>query len=141
ATLAQLNMSPRERAEQIAVNLERHRWLNGKLGDRYILVNAAGFEMWVIENGRAVFSSRVINGEAGRWETPEFSETMTHMVVNPTWYVPMSIARQEILPKLKQDPSYLAKAGMRLIGADVEAEQINWHTVTPQSFPGRVTQL
>lgn len=141
ATRAQLNISPRQRAAQIAVNLERMRWLNGQLTDRYILVNAAGFEMWVIEDGRPVFSSRVINGEKGRWETPEFSEMMTHMVVNPTWYVPMSIARHEILPKLQNDPTYLAKAGMRLVGADAEAEEIDWRTITPDTFPGRVTQL
>jgi murein L,D-transpeptidase YcbB/YkuD len=141
ATLAQLNISPRERAEQIAVNLERQRWLNGRLTDRYILVNTAGFEMWVMEDGRPVLSSRVINGQANEWETPEFSEMMTHMVVNPTWYVPMSIAKYEILPKLKQDPTYLAKAGMRLIGVDAEAEQIDWSGVTPETFPGRVTQL
>lgn len=139
ATLAQLNTSPRERVEQIAVNLERMRWLNRDVGDRYILVNVAGFEMWVMENGHAAFSSRVITGQADSWETPEFTETMTHLVVNPTWYVPMSIAKYEILPKLKQDPNYLAKAGMRLLGA--EEEEIDWSTITPETFPGRVTQL
>lgn len=139
ATLAQLNTSPRERVEQIAVNLERLRWLNRDLGSRYILVNAAGFEMWVMENGNPVFSSRVITGKTNSWETPEFTEMMTHMVVNPTWYVPMSIAKYEILPKLKQDPTYLAKAGMRLVGA--EEAHIDWNTITPETFPGRVTQM
>lgn len=139
ATLAQLNISPRERVEQIAVNLERLRWMNRDVGERYILVNVAGFEMWVMENGHAAFSSRVITGQADSWETPEFSETMTHMVVNPTWYVPMSIAKYEILPKLKQDPDYLAKQGMRLVGTD--DEEIDWTTVTPETFPGRVTQM
>lgn len=138
ATLAQLNVSPRERAEQIAVNLERLRWMNKDLGDRHVLVNQAGFEMQVVERGRPVFQSRVIVGQPD-WETPEFSETMTHMVVNPTWYVPMSIARDEILPKLQEDPDYLAKRGMRLVGAD--AGDINWHLITPDNFPGRVTQL
>jgi murein L,D-transpeptidase YcbB/YkuD len=141
ATLAQMNVSPSARAEQIAVNLERLRWLNQNLGDRYILVNQAGFDMQVVEDGEPVFASRVIVGQAGRWQTPEFSETMTHMVVNPTWNVPMSIARDEILPELKEDPSYLAKRGMRLIGAGADAEQIDWSTVTPADFPGRVTQL
>ncbi len=140
ATLAQLNVSPRQRAEQIAVNLERLRWLNGHLGERYILVNQAGFEMQVVENGRPVFDSRVIVGEAGDHETPEFSELMTHMIVNPSWHVPMSIARNEILPKLKQDPSYLAKQGMRLVGAGTDAEYVDWANITPASFPGRITQ-
>ena len=138
ATLAQLNVSPTTRAEQIAVSLERLRWLNRDLGDRYVLVNQAGFEMQVIERGRPVFSSRVIIGETGRHQTPEFSDTMSHLIVNPSWHVPMSIARNEILPKLKEDPSYLARQGMRLVGAD--ADEIDWWNVTPDSFPGRVTQ-
>lgn len=141
ATLAQVNVSPQERAVQIAVNLERLRWLNGKLTGRYILVNTAGFEMWVIEDGHPVFSSRVITGQSGRWQTPAFEKTMTHMVVNPTWYVPTSIAKREILPKLKADPTYLAKRGMRLVGSDVPESEIDWASVTPATFPGRITQM
>lgn len=139
ATLAQLNISPRERVQQIAVNLERLRWGNQNVGDRYILVNVAGFEMWVMENGQPVFSSRVITGQSDTWETPEFTEIMNHLVVNPTWYVPMSIAKYEMLPKLKQDRDYLAKQGMRLVGAD--EDEIDWATITPETFPGRVTQM
>ncbi len=140
ATLAQLNVSPAARAEQIAVNLERLRWLNRDLGERYVLVNQAGFEMQVIERGRPVFASRVIIGETGKHQTPEFSELMTHMIVNPSWHVPMSIARNEILPKLKEDPAYLARQGMRLVGAGASAEEIDWSGIAPDAFPGRITQ-
>ena len=138
ATLKQLNISPRTRAEQIAVNLERMRWMNRDLGDRHILVNLAGFTMAVMENGREAFTSRVVVGKARKHRTPEFSETMTHMVINPTWNVPRSIATKEILPKLRANPNYLANRGMRLIGAD--ASTVDWSTVTPGTFPGRIAQ-
>ena len=119
ATLRQLNVSPKTRAEQIAVNLERLRWMNRDLGDRHILVNLAGFTMAVINNGREEFTSRVVVGKAREHRTPEFSKTMTHMVVNPSWYVPTSIAQKEILPKLENDPDYLSRRGMRMVNGRI----------------------
>ncbi|MEO1491211.1 MAG: L,D-transpeptidase family protein [Pseudomonadota bacterium] len=116
ATLKQLNVSPRTRANQIAVTLERLRWMNKDLGDRHVLVNLAGFEMAVMHNGRPEFESRVVIGKARKHRTPEFSDLMTHMVINPSWYVPKSIAVEEIMPKVRADPDYLARKNMRLLG-------------------------
>ena len=96
ATLKQLNTSPRMRAEQIAVNLERLRWMNRNLGERYILVNLAGFTFDVMRNGKSEFNSRVVVGKARKHRTPEFSDEMTHMVINPSWYVPTSIKEKEM---------------------------------------------
>ena len=104
ATLSQLNISPRTRAEQIAVNLERLRWLNKDLGERYVLVNLAGFTMAVMNRGRAEFTSRVVVGKAEEHRTPEFSDVMEFMVINPSWYVPRSIITKEYLPQLQEDP-------------------------------------
>lgn len=113
ATLAQLNISPQTRARQIAVNLERMRWMNRDLGERHILVNLAGFTMAVMNRGETEFTSRVVVGKARKHRTPEFSDEMTHMVINPSWYVPTSIAQEELLPKLAEDPDYLTTRGIR----------------------------
>ena len=119
ATLKQINVSPSTRAEQIAVNLERMRWKNRNLGDRYILVNLAGFTMDVMVNGKSDFSQRVVVGKARKHRTPEFSDEMTHMIINPSWYVPTSIARDEILPKLEKDPNYMANRNMRMVNGRI----------------------
>lgn len=137
ATLEQLNVSAAFRADQIAVNLERMRWLNRDLGRRHVKVNIPDFMMRVIEDGRQVFESRVVVGQR-RHQTPEFSDMMDHMVVNPTWFVPRSIAVNEMLPKLREDPSYLDRKGYRLSGADPWS--IDWTTVTPSTFPGSIRQ-
>ncbi len=138
ATRGALNAAPAKRARQIAVNLERIRWLNRDLGARHVMVNLAGFEMALVDNGAPIFTSRVVVGQGRRHRTPEFSDEMEYMVVNPTWHVPASIAREEILPELQADPSYLERKNMRLEGAD--ASLIDWTFVTPDSFPGRVKQ-
>ena len=93
--------------------------------------------MAVIEDGEIIFSSIVIVGRASQ-QTPEFSDVMEYMVVNPTWYVPRSLAGRELLPLLKRDPDYLERKNMSLIGAD--ASTIDWSTVTPATFPGKLLQ-
>jgi len=138
ATLRQLNVTPRKRAEQIAVNLERLRWQNRDLGERHVIVNLAAFTMSVINNGRQEFTTLAVVGKARRFRTPEFTQTLTHIIVNPSWNVPYSIASKEILPLLQEDPTYLSRKGMRLLGADEET--IDWATVTAGSFPGRIVQ-
>ncbi len=111
-TLAALNQSPRGRLAQIAVNMERLRWHNRDLGWRHVLVNQASFSMTVFENNTPVLESRVVVGKARKFRTPEFSDQMEYLVFNPYWNVPKSIARDEILPLLKNDPSYLSRNNM-----------------------------
>ncbi|MEM0942362.1 MAG: peptidoglycan-binding protein, partial [Pseudomonadota bacterium] len=139
ATRAALNVEPGFRAAQIAVNLERMRWLNRDLGAKHILVNLAAFEFDVLEDGKSVFNSRTVVGKARKHRTPEFSDEMDHMVINPTWFVPRSIAREEILPALQEDPTYLSRKNMRITGVD-DPSTIDWSTITPDTFPGKVRQ-
>lgn len=139
ATRAAINVDPGFRAAQIAVNLERRRWLNRELGAKHILVNLASFDMVVMDRGKRAFESRVVVGKSRKHRTPEFSDEMEVMVVNPTWHVPSSIARKEILPELQKDPTYLDRKGMRLTGVE-DPTLIDWQMVTPGSFPGRIKQ-
>lgn len=140
ATLAALNTPAESRLRQIAVGLERLRWLNRDLGHEHIIVNLADFRVSLMEGDRVLFSERTVIGKAWRHETPEFSDEMEYLVVNPTWHVPYSIASEEILPKLKEDPTYLSSRNMRLEGTDLPADLIDWEAVTPASFPGRIKQ-
>ena len=103
ATLRALNVPLADRLAQVVVNIERQRWMNKPLEPRHVLVNIAEQHAYVIDDGIATFDTVVVVGsdEAGR-RTPEFSDTMTHMVVNPSWYVPRSIVVNEYLPALKR---------------------------------------
>ena len=140
-TLAAVNTSAAHRAKQIAVNLERMRWLNYDLGARHIFVNTAAFTMVMIEDGETRFATRAVVGKSARkYQTPEFIDQLEYIVVNPYWNVPKSIAREEILPKLRENPFHLSDNNMQLLGSDLPASQINWAEITPQTFPGRVRQ-
>jgi murein L,D-transpeptidase YcbB/YkuD len=128
-TLAALNVPVESRINQIELNMERWRWLPSVLGDRYIFVNTAAFELSVIEYGRPVMKMRIVVGKP-YWHTPSFSARMTYLVMNPSWNVPRSIAVEEIIPKLHTDPEYLEGQVFKIIrGWGEETKVINPDTV------------
>lgn len=144
ATLAAINTNASERLQQVVVAMERARWMNRNLGKRHIHVNLADYTMRLKDNGRTVLESRVVVGKAKEHRTPEFSKDMTHMVINPTWHVPYSIASKELLPKLKKDRNYLNKRNMRLFnsaGSVVNAANLNLNAYSENNFPYRIKQL
>ncbi len=105
ATIAAINTSPETRLGQILVSLERERWMNIDRGKRHIWVNLTDFKAKIIDDGEVTFETRSVIGkdESGRM-TPEFSDVMDHMVINPSWYVPRSIVVNEYLPQLRGNP-------------------------------------
>lgn len=110
-TLAELNVPVADRIKQIQVNMERWRWLPASFGDRYILVNVPEFKLDLVEEGKPVYTMRVVVGKE-QSRTPAFSDKMTYLELNPYWNIPSTIVNAEILPKLAADPNYLASHNM-----------------------------
>ncbi|MDJ0822842.1 MAG: L,D-transpeptidase family protein [Paracoccaceae bacterium] len=106
-TMREINTAPETRLKSIIVAMERERWLNlpeGK-GKRHVNVNLTDFHATIIDDGKLTFSTRSVVGHQDRdRRTPEFSDVMTHMVINPSWYVPRSIIVNEYLPLLRSNP-------------------------------------
>lgn len=142
-TYAALNVGVVARATQAAVNLEQSRWRNRPLGRRHLLVNIPDFHVDLVRDGRIMFRSRVIVGKREH-QTPEFSDELEYMVVNPKWNVPNSIATEEFLPQLQRDPYALATRNINILdrgnGAPVEPGVVNWSTISRANFPFRLVQ-
>lgn len=106
-TMREINTAPEERLRSIMVAMERERWLNlpeGK-GQRHILVNLVDYHAQIIDDDKLTFETKsVIGHQAADRQTPEFSDVMDHMVINPSWYVPRSIVVGEYLPLLRSNP-------------------------------------
>jgi len=139
-TRAELNVPVQRRVEQLELNLERWRWLPKDLGRRHIIVNIAAFELEVVEDEAVVMSMRVVVGRPFD-RTPVLSDTMRYLVLNPYWHVPSNIATTELLPKLKRDPSYLARYKLRVFPSsrldaqEVDPATVDWPTITAANFP------
>ncbi|RMJ04159.1 murein L,D-transpeptidase [Marinobacter litoralis] len=144
-TLAALNMMPIERIRQVDANLERWRWLPDSLGDTYVLVNIAGFDMVMVENGEEVLHQRVIVGGPFR-QTPVFSDRIRYLVFNPTWTVPRTLMIQDQLPRIKSDPSYLKRMNFKVYkgwGAnqvEIDPDEVNWASLSADNFSYQLVQ-
>lgn len=135
-TLKSLNVSLKERTEQIKANMERLRWTGNFPPDR-LTVNIAAFRLYLYRADTLEWTTRVIIGKPYT-STPVFTAPMTNIVFNPTWTVPTSIIQKEILKELRRDAvGYLQNQQMDIInmnGEKVAPESIDW-TKTGKGFP------
>lgn len=122
ATLAQLDVTPTQRVEQMALTLERLRWTPLLHGPRMIVVNVPEFMLraYELQNGKVKLDleMKVVVGKALNTRTPIFLEDMRFIEFSPYWNVPPSIARAETLPRLRRDPDYLARQGFEFVTKD-----------------------
>jgi murein L,D-transpeptidase YcbB/YkuD len=98
----------------ILANMERWRWMPHELGPTYVMVNIPDYTLKVVQDGKTVWSTKIVVGKPGSHATPLFTETMKYITVNPTWNVPPSIIRNEYLPALARDPGALARIGLQV---------------------------
>ena len=142
-TLAALNVPAAERARQLAVNLERWRWLPRSFGERHLRVNLPAFHLELMENGESVLAMRVIVGRQVR-PTPAFVGRVTYLVLNPYWEVPHHLAVADLLPKIQADPGYLARNGIKVFtapgGTRLNSAAIAWQQLGAGNFPYHLRQ-
>jgi L,D-transpeptidase YcbB len=116
ALAAEMNVPLGARVRQIALNMERWRWLPRDLGERYILVNIPDMRLDVWDHGTVPVSMRVVVGKPDT-QTPIFNDTMTYIVFAPYWNVPTDIAKNETLPSVVRDPGFLNRMNMAVVDA------------------------
>ncbi|MDR3423649.1 MAG: L,D-transpeptidase family protein [Alphaproteobacteria bacterium] len=141
-TLAAVNVPVAQRILQIRANMERWRHMTEEFPpDRYVMVNIPDFTVTIRENGVEVYTGRVVDGRTDR-PTPFVDSRILNMVINPAWHVPLSIARKDILPKLRKNPYYLEKLGAVIVGRDDDpaGTTIDWKDVSPKGFTYRLRQ-
>ncbi len=142
ATMAQINVGVEQRLQSVMVALERERWFNTERGKRHILVNIPDFTAKVIDDGNVTFQTRsVVGARDSDRVTPEFSDVMEHMEVNPSWYVPRSIITKEYLPSMQRNrnaASHLLITDRR--GRTVSRSSINFSKYTARTFPFAMRQ-
>jgi murein L,D-transpeptidase YcbB/YkuD len=114
AVIAQMNVPVEERLRQLALSLERWRWLPRDLGQRHILVNVPEYRLEVWEDNKIPLQMRVVVGKKDT-PTPIFSDDMTHIVFSPYWNVPPDIAKNETLPSVVRDPAFLNRTNMEVL--------------------------
>ena len=141
-TIEQINIGPETRIKSVLVAMERERWFNKKRGYRHILVNIPDFTAKIVDDGRITFETRSVVGATKRdRETPEFSDEMDHMVINPSWYVPRSIIVGEYLQALRNNPNAVRHIEITdRRGRVVSRSAANFAKYTARNFPYSMRQ-
>ena len=130
-TVAAFNRGPVDNVTTILANMERWRWVPRHFGAYYVRVNIPEFNVEIHKDGAVVYTTRVVVGKTAN-QTPIFSDEMEHVVVNPVWNVPASIARNEMLPRLRAGSGlggYKVYANIRGRYRAVNPRSINWRKV------------
>jgi murein L,D-transpeptidase YcbB/YkuD len=148
STISEINISILERLKAVTVAMERERWqnkkdlLSGDIVTRKILVNLTDFTAKIIDNGIVTFQTRsVVGADEDDRRSPEFSDVMEHMVINPTWYVPRSITVKEYLPELQIDPA--AHSYLTLFAPDgttIPRQDVDFTLFDEETFPFEMKQ-
>jgi murein L,D-transpeptidase YcbB/YkuD len=108
-----LDMPRSSRIDEVIAAMERLRWLQRDLGPRHVLVDVSGFWVRLVDNDQTTMQLPVIVGTDER-ETPQLQSQIDTVVINPTWTVPPTIIKEDLLPKLESNPGYLAKRHIEL---------------------------
>ena len=135
-TVSRLNFTPDEYVNTIKINLERFRWNDYPDTGQFVLVNIPDFRLFIIDEGEKIFETKVCTGskrpanfdermkffkktkkwqdKPDDWETPNLYGQISYLVLNPTWNVPQSIMKEEIVYKMKKDSSYLSSHNFKV---------------------------
>ncbi|WP_235441867.1 L,D-transpeptidase family protein [Rhabdonatronobacter sediminivivens] len=140
ATLRALNTPPEERLQSVVVAMERERWLNIERGDRHIWVNLADFSSRIVDFDEVTFETvSIIGARNSDQRTPEFSEDMTYLEINPDWTLPRSILARSYWGALSAGGAqHLQILDAR--GRQVPRSAIDFSRYTPRNFPFNVRQ-
>jgi murein L,D-transpeptidase YcbB/YkuD len=141
ATVAALNGAQGASVEDIVANMERWRWMPKDLGDFHVFVNIPEFRLQVRKGDEVQHATRVVVGKP-KHATPVFSDTIEHVVVNPYWNVPYSIATKELLPSANGNPGYFTSRNYELLsgGKVINASSVDWANINPKNPPFRIRQ-
>ncbi len=128
-TIAEMNVPVEYRVRQIEMNMERWRWTAHDLENPYILVDIASYDVQGVIDDQAEIEMRAIVGRLHH-ETPIFSDHIKYIEFNPYWNLTPSIARNETVPKLREDPDYLDEKHIRVFdGWGQDAQELDPHKI------------
>lgn len=129
ATLAALNVPIDRRIRQLETNVVRLRTWSGNLGQRYVVANIPAATVETVENGHVATRHAAGVGKIDR-QSPLLQTKIPEVNFNPTWTVPASIIRKDLIPKMQKEPNYLTENKIRIIGpnGEIPPERVNWRS-------------
>ncbi len=112
-TIAALNFSKTKRKEQILANLERWRWFPKEMGNEYVILNIPDYKLILVKDNDTMRTHKVIVGRDKR-PTPVLSSRLSNVILNPTWTIPPTILKEDVIPSISRNRSYLTQTHIKV---------------------------
>jgi len=125
-TRAAMNVPVADRIAQLELNRDRVEHEPHPAG-RHIRVNIPGYRLELLNDDTPVLDMPVVVGRRDR-STPLIESAITWMVFNPSWTVPTKLAYEDLLPKMRRDPTYFSRSGIQVYDS--------WHAGAGRVDPG-----
>jgi L,D-transpeptidase YcbB len=138
-TLTELNVPVSARLRQLAASLDRLAGTSFSFGQRYVVVNIPAAYAEAVSDGQVDRRYVAVVGKTER-PSPEVTGLITAVNLNPTWTAPLSIVKKDIIPKMRKDPGYAGRMGMRLIdaqGGEIDPKSVDWNSDRAPNFTVR----
>ena len=133
-TISALNYSKEKRKQQIIANLERWRWYTTDLAENYFIINIPDYSLNVVENQDTTLVRNIVVGTNKR-KTPIITSILKTVVFNPTWTVPPTILKEDVVPAMKRNRNYLAKKNITIYDSTgKEVEPAAWNENKPGNY-------
>jgi len=147
-TLQAINVPALTRHRQLTASAQRLAGSTFAFGDRYVVVNIPSAAVEAVERGEVVRRYVAVVGKADR-PSPTVETRITAVNLNPTWTVPVSLIKKDIIPHVRKDPAYLEKMKIRILdakGQEVDPKTLDWSTESAVNYtlrqdPGVINSL
>jgi len=147
-TLEALNVPAHTRHRQLTASAQRLTGSTFSFGERYVVVNIPSAAVEAVERGEVARRYVAIVGKVDR-PSPTVETRVTAVNINPTWTVPVSLIKKDIIPHVRKDPNYLEKMKIRILdakGQEVDPKTLDWSTQNAVNYtlrqdPGSINSL
>ncbi|MCP9198428.1 L,D-transpeptidase family protein [Gramella sp. GC03-9] len=139
STIANMNLTKKDRYQQILINMERWRWYPRDLGEHYIIINIPDYHLSVVKEKDTISSHKIMVGTRYR-QTPVFSDKIEYVVYNPTWTIPPTIKTNDVIPGARKDLDYLSSRNIKIYdkeGDVVDPTEIDWSSYQARNYTYR----
>lgn len=144
-TLSALNVTPEQRLRQLRNSMRKWAEFPDNVGNEYIRINIASFELDLIKDGDKLMNMRVIVGKPTR-QTPTLYSKIRTIVLNPKWNVPKGIVRADVIPGMIKDKNYLTEHNIRIYSSwrkdayEIHPDEIDWEAARKKGFRYKLSQ-
>jgi L,D-transpeptidase YcbB len=141
--MQELNRPLSVRLKQLSISVNYYRWLYCLAQQQpVVVVNIPATYLKVYKSNEVILEMRMIVG-AKATRTPTLTSIINEVILYPYWHVPYSIATKELLPAIKENPSYIDAGNFQVLnraGKIMDPYSINWHAYSTKYFPFVIRQ-